>query len=77
MACGLPIISTDCRSGPRELLAPETDPAHETFTPEFAEYGLLMPNFDHSYRPTTEPLDKTELIWLETLVSLLKRPSPI
>jgi glycosyltransferase involved in cell wall biosynthesis len=74
MACGLPIISTDCRSGPRELLAPKTDPAHETLNPEFAEYGLLMPNFDHSYKPTVEPLDKTELIWRETLAGLLNDP---
>ena len=44
LACGKPIISTDCSSGPRELLAPDTDLHHRAInTYEIGEYGILTP----------------------------------
>ena len=44
LACGKAVISTDCRSGPREMLAPSTDPAFQLkdrFSEE--EFGILSP----------------------------------
>lgn len=44
LACELPIISTDCKSGPREILAPNSDINFQIKDDiEILEYGILTP----------------------------------
>lgn len=42
LACGLPVISTDCKSGPREILAPELNENEALDGVEYGKYGVLV-----------------------------------
>jgi glycosyltransferase involved in cell wall biosynthesis len=75
MACSVCVVSSDCRSGPREILAPNTDFNYQTQKPEFAEYGVLMPVFEIKYKTANEPLEEREIMWVETMDKLLEDES--
>jgi len=72
IACSVCVVSSDCRSGPREILAPNTDFNYQTQKPEFAEYGILMPVFEVKYKSANEPLEEREIMWVETVDKLLE-----
>jgi glycosyltransferase involved in cell wall biosynthesis len=71
IACGVPVISADCMSGPREILAPNTDITRQTDKPEFAEYGILMPTFEYKFKSADEPLDEKEQMWVDIIDKML------
>lgn len=70
MACGVPVISADCRSGPREILAPDSDVDKETNTIEYTPYGVLVPvcEGDHDAK---SPLTPQESLLADSITELL------
>lgn len=60
LAFDIPIISSDCEAGPREILAPNTDLLTKATDMELAEYGVLVPVCDDNHFNATEPLTREE-----------------
>lgn len=71
--CGLPIISTDCDAGCREILAPETDIVHKTSYIEKAEYGVLIPVCQAGDIEQTD-LTSEESIMADAIIEMIKNP---
>lgn len=62
MASGVPVISSDCYTGPREIISPGLDSKQPVLQPVTAPYGVLMP------LATKETIE----VWADTLCAILK-----
>jgi hypothetical protein len=62
--------SSDCKSGPREILAPSSDINKEAEWIEWAEYGVLAPVCDGKYYSARDPLTYEEKALAEGIIRL-------
>ena len=71
MACGVAVISVDCQSGPREIIAPDNDFTRLNETEiEFAKFGVLVP-------VQTERLFAEGILALKNNINLQKQYSEV
>lgn len=71
MACGIPVVSSDCPSGPREILAPGEFGENEiSYKIDPDRYGVLVPVCD-GVEYGREPLIVGEKVMADSIVRLL------
>ena len=69
-AFSLPIISTDCIAGPREILAPDSDFRKSANDLEFAKYGILSPVDERDFLTSDVPCTREESLLAEAILNL-------
>jgi len=72
MICRCPVIATDCKSGPREILYHELDLNKSISNIETAEYGILVPAFNNNENWNSNDFEKGDMILSSAMFELME-----
>lgn len=75
MICGLPIISVDCKSGPREILCNKIDFERNIKNISIEEYGILVPELEFEENWNKNVITKGERYLAEAMEKILRDKS--
>ncbi len=73
MSCGLPVISSDCHSGPREILSPTSDQLITAIKNETGDYGILTPVFSDEETQRVNYISETSSAVISMLTDQTKK----
>jgi len=71
MACGLPVISLDCKSGPREIISPEIKLEKEIKENHYGKFGVLVPSFNLDHKIIANDISEEEKKLSEAIVKII------
>ena len=77
MACGLPIIATDCYGGNKEIVAPNLPLDEDINKIEKCDYGILIPKLDTNKYGADNKLTKEEKMLADAINQMLEDSSLI
>lgn len=72
MACGIPVISTDCKSGPQEIIFENFDINKSVSDISYGKYGVLVPVFDGKTDFTESELSREEVLLADSIIKLIE-----
>lgn len=72
MICGVPVLSSNCKYGPGEIISPDIEFTYDMKSVEYARYGVLLPVCDGKKYYAQDKLTKEEKLWAETIVQVIK-----
>lgn len=74
LSIDLPIISVDCKTGPRECLCPGLELDQKIKYPYFGEYGVLIEPFEKKCKSSEDKLDAKEKILSDLMIKFIEDP---